>query len=269
MAESESTNPLKSFWRWLLRKPAGDKQSSHETAKSSSPRDFLTDDKSAEFREFIISYFPENWAEAKEGHADRQLASLQGAERELAERILLAELDGHRNQESAIRGLGLLSSHAAIGLLHQKLKNSPSFDVALALWRLESDPQMLRVMAEQARLLTVYQKKSAIVQLRDISHQAIVIMLSEFLRDPDKSVRYNAAQSLLYMHGLPNAQDRMEESMRQSEQTGAPCRIDLAAERCLPEVRIMSETPAERNAAIEELIAAIANRPLHGRSGIA
>jgi HEAT repeat protein len=224
------------------------------------PRTFLTPDKSPQFASFIMSYFPTSWAEAKEGHADAELESLQGMERQDAERILLAELRGGRHKQAAVRGLGVLRSRAGLEELHRRIKSSPDFDTALALRRIEADPRMLAVISETVRLLDTYPRISAVAELRYVPRPEVVRLLTDCLEDPDYLVRYNAAESLLYLHGLPTDFDRTAAAVKEAMREGKT--VISTAARNDPSVRLMSTSPAERETARAELLVAIASRPI-------
>jgi HEAT repeat protein len=113
--------------------------------------------------------------------------------------------------------------------------------VANALWRIRPDPRWLAAVVE---VLTAadepVQRQTAAEALHDFHDPAAVRALVKALDDPEGLVRYHAARGLLAIHGLPDTSDDRQHAM----------------------YRVMSDDAARREGGKQDILAAIAGRPI-------
>jgi hypothetical protein len=209
---------------------------------------------SAAFARFRFSFF-EDPGSVRDGLDTRTLAALVGDERGSAEDMLLAALPDSR----AIIGLGVLRSRRAAPRLiplflaewHRHLDAKAAHDeywnsykltwLATSLWQIEPDARWRDAIADV--LLSGGEwtgRQMAAQALYDVRDPATVGPLVRALDDEEGLVRYHAARALLAMHGLP------------ADLLDPPQMI----------VRMMSEDAARRDAGKNDILAAIAGRPI-------
>jgi hypothetical protein len=167
---------------------------------------------SPEFKRFEESFLDNPSSSVMDGLDMDALLSLQGAERERAEAVLLQRLD--EDDMRAIIGLGALRSpRAKPGLeriFHkvrgeaQGIQDLQLVETSRALWRIAPDQRWLGAVLDVLRGSTFEQNRHAAAgALEDFRHSDAERALIETLDAPDKLLRYRAAWALLAMHGIP------------------------------------------------------------------
>lgn len=197
---------------------------------------------STAFERFRFSFF-EDTDSARDGLNTIALAQLEGEERAKAEEMLIEFLPDAR----AVIGLGILRSALAepplVPLFEAERGRHNSYLVYLAkaLWQIHPDPRWT------AALIDVLDsadndiwRQDAAYALGDISDPAAVRALMAALDDPEALVRHHAARSLLVIHGLP-------------VESWEPAHMMF---------RVMSDDPARREVGKQDILAAIAGRPI-------
>jgi hypothetical protein len=206
------------------------------------------------FERFRSSFFEDEYT-ARDSLDGAALASLEGAERDRAEEMLLQHLPDGR----AVIGLGALRSRRAENALIQLfevkrdrlddgLYDAGLVSIARALWRIRPAPRWLEAVVEVlTRSAWSVQRWPAAEALRDFRDPAAVRALVKALDDSDALVRSHSAKALLVIHGLP------AEFMDWEHMT---------VDREHMTIRVMSEDAARREGGKRDILAAIAGRPI-------
>lgn len=166
---------------------------------------------SRNFQRFVESFLGDPAAAAHDGLDLQVLHHLLPEERAQAEAMLLERLT--LDDSRAAVGLGELGTQAAIAPLRALLEQAGGLantvagsflvDVALALWKLNQEPDALlhiRNVLTQSSLPTV--RMSAAIALKQLRCQGAAEALRAALHDESGLVRNHAARSLLGLHGL-------------------------------------------------------------------
>lgn len=172
--------------------------------------------RSPAFRKFWLSFYAEGDYPRHRLDIDA-LVALQGAERELAERMLIDALPDVR----AVVGLGALASVKAYKRLAamfeaecaaaQAARISGAFDwrgarliaTAEALWRIEPCPRYSRALIGRLKFAqSGSERMDAAAALAQMPGADVEAALNDALDDRDALVRHHAARSLLAIHGV-------------------------------------------------------------------
>jgi hypothetical protein len=170
----------------------------------------------AAFDQFRCTFFTDDNS-ARDGLDLTALTELSGAERTLAETMLIASLPDTRS----IIGLGVVGSKRASRLLEDVLisescawrearragrhEHSPTrmIEAARALWLIRPDRRWLMLVLEVLALSNVDSQRADAALKLDVFHDAdAVAALVTALDDRDNLVRHHAARSLLALHAL-------------------------------------------------------------------
>lgn len=197
---------------------------------------------SAAFERFQFSFF-EDTDSPRNGLDSMALAQLDGEERTRAEEMLIQFLPDAR----AVIGLGVLRSALAEQPLLQLFEaergshSSYLIYLASALWQIRPDPRCAAALIDvlDSANNDIWRQDAAYA-LGDISDPAAVRALMAALDDPEALVRHHAARSLLVIHGLP-------------VESWEPAHMMF---------RVMSDDPARREVGKQDILAAIAGRPI-------
>ena len=201
------------------------------------------------FERFRFSFFEDPYS-AHDGLDTVALGELEGAERTLAEEMLLAYLPHMRG---AI-GLGELHSRRAERPLtelfeaERKVRGSPAIIyLAKALWQIRPDPRWLAaVVAVLTSAEFDIQRMNAAFALSVFRHPGAVQPLVAALDDPASLVRHHAARALLVIHGVMDPSSHADDN-----------------EHML--YRVMADDPARRAGGKRDVLAAIEGRTVVGR----
>jgi hypothetical protein len=208
------------------------------------------------FKRFEFSFF-EDPKSAQDVLDTASLASLQGDERVQAEDRLIAFLPDAR----AVIGLGVLRSKKAKPALRQLFDDELNewagaardtqkqleynalglVYLARALWLIDPSPRwpaaVIPVLASAHHWM---QRQEAADALGVMHTPQVVAALTNALDDPESSVRFSAARSLLAIHGLKYELTDIQSVV----------------------YRVMSDDAARRDAAKRDVLAAIAGRTM-------
>jgi hypothetical protein len=203
------------------------------------------------FERFRFSFFEDEYS-AHDGLDTVALGELEGAERTLAEEMLLAYLPDMRG----VIGLGELHSRRAerpLTALFERdctaRNTSTIVYLAKALWQIRPDPRWLAaVVAVLTSAEFDMQRMNAAFALCVFRHPDAVQPLMQALDDPEALVRHHAARALLVIHGL------MDE-----KGLGPPDNEHML-------YRVMADEPARRGGGKRDVLAAIKGRPIAGLS---
>jgi HEAT repeat protein len=194
------------------------------------------------FKDFYESYFGDPYMAWHDGLDEEALLSLEGEERDEAERLLLENLDSGDYRPAS--GLATLRSQNAASPLKQLLKTAHGktlVDAALGLWRIEryapAVPAIIGVLRDSEFWGDRADAARALEQVRT---KESVDALWEALDDPEDLVRSHAADSLMEMHGIDTAETGLH-----------PLSIEM-----------MSGDKAERLRTIKELKKLLKGKPL-------
>jgi hypothetical protein len=208
---------------------------------------------SAAFERFRFSFF-EDKNSARDGLDTSALAELRGEEAAHAEAILIGFLPDTRG----VIGLGILRSRRAEPKLTQMFEYEQRAQreaaaagdepwqtdqlvyLAKALWRIRPDRRWLDAIVGVLASGDDWPRRMTVVELRGIRDPAVVPALINALDDTEPLVRYHAACRLLEMHGLPT-------------ESREPAHMIY---------RIMSKDAAQREGGKQDVLAAIAGRPI-------
>lgn len=204
---------------------------------------------SPEFKRFEESFLGNPSSSVTDGLDVAALLSLQGAERERAEAILLQRLD--EDDMRAIIGLGALRSSRARPSLErifheargeaQGILGLQLVETSRALWRIAPDQRWLGAVLDVLRGSRYEQnRRAAAGVLEDFRHADAERALIETLDAPDKLLRYAAACALLAMHGI--ASDSF-----------------IFADNDHAVYRVMASDPAKRAEARQDILTMIAH----------
>ncbi len=195
------------------------------------------------FERFRFSFF-EDPDSARQGLDTAALGALEGEERSRAEDMLLQHLPDTRG----VIGLGVLRSRRAEpALVHLlEVERSSGFGgaevyMAKALWQIRPNPRWLEAVVEVLACADEpMQRQTAAEALCDFSDAPAVRALVKALDDPEGLVRHHAVRGLLALHGLPDKSPDPQHTM----------------------YRVMSNDAARREGGKQDILAAIAGRPL-------
>ncbi len=209
---------------------------------------------STAFERFRFSFF-EDPNSARDALDSASLCQLVGEERMRAEDMLIAFLPDSR----AVIGLGVLRSRRAEPQLVELFEaerqaqldakgNSGSawyahglMDLARALWLIDPDPRWpVAAIDALADGREWTERMEAAMALYDVRDPVVVPPLIGALDDADALVRYHAARGLLAVHGLPVDTKDLDHMV----------------------YRVMSDAAARRESGKEDILAAIAGRPI-------
>jgi hypothetical protein len=210
--------------------------------------------RSTAFERFRFSFFDDPDS-ARDGLDTITLAKLEGEERTTAEDMLIRYLPDAR----AVIGLGVIRSRGAEPRLvelfeaerraQELAKLAPNTDwspslliyLARALWLIRQDPRWPAAVIEVLASAHHYIHRQAAAQaLRDVRNPIAARALTRALDDPDGLVRHHAAQALLAIHDLPFQSNDFEHMA----------------------YRLMSDDIARRERGKEDILKAIAERPI-------
>lgn len=162
--------------------------------------------RSGAFASFENSYFGDPYMAWHDGLDTQSLLSLQGEEREEAERMLLEALSKDSSDPRPAAGLAALRSTKATDRMKQLLRTSTGdqvIEAARGLWAMEKYPPAADALID---ILLHYPfwgtQLDAAIALREVKTPASVAALQKALNDPESLVRHHAASSLLIMYGL-------------------------------------------------------------------
>ncbi|MEO8285349.1 MAG: HEAT repeat domain-containing protein [Chloroflexota bacterium] len=191
--------------------------------------------RSGAFESFYESYFGDPYMAWHDGLDTQSLLSLQGEEREEAERLLTEALNNGSSDYRPAAGLATLGPKSVAAKLKEMLPQttgSQCVEVARALWNIEKYPPAAATLID---LLKHFQfwgvRLDAARVLADVKTPGSVDALRQALHDPEDLVRHHAAVSLLSMHGI----------------------YDNPAESHPLTIQIMSKDDSEQQAAIAAL----------------
>lgn len=198
------------------------------------------------FQRFLHAFFaPLTYEIWHEGFDVQSLSCLSAQEQRLAEDILLQHLEQGSTDPRIVVGLGELRSQRAIPGLAKCLQSSRGdrsvIEPAIALWRIAHSQQALSALIEAlAELPDFFGRMDAAIGLGDCRCQQAAQALQQALSDEAYLVRYHATNSLLMIYSLWPHRKR-----------GHPLAIKL-----------MSDDPQKREAAITRILALIKKRTL-------
>lgn len=192
------------------------------------------------FEQFRYSFFEDPYS-ARDGLDEAALAELTGEERSEAERLLLDFLPDAR----AVIGLGVLRSQRAESRLAKLFDELPEDSrktvyVATALWRIRPDPRWLAAIVADLGASDSFQRMDAAFALKEFYTPQAADALKRALDDDDSLVRHHAARGLLLLHGIDCPANEPEHMV----------------------YRVMSDDLVRREAAREEILTAVAARPI-------
>jgi hypothetical protein len=208
---------------------------------------------SAEFERFRFSFFEDKMS-ARDGLATAALAGLQGEEAAQAEEMLIGFLPDTRG----VIGLGILRSRRAEPRLTRMFEDEQRAQreaaaagdepwqtdqmvyLAKALWQIRPDRRWLDAIVGVLASGDDWPRQMAAEELRGVSDPVVVPALIDALDDSEPLVCHHAARRLLEMHGLPT-------------ESWEPAHMMY---------RIMSRDAAKHDGAKQEILAAIAGRPI-------
>jgi hypothetical protein len=208
---------------------------------------------SAEFERFRFSFFEDKYS-ARDGLATTALAELKGEEAGQAEELLMGFLPDTRG----VIGLGILRSRRAEPALTRMFEDEQRAQskaaaagdepwqtdqlvyLAKALWRIRPDRRWLDAIVGVLATGDDWPRQMAVQELRGVSDPVAVPALIGALDDTQPLVRYHAACRLLEMYGLPT-------------KSREPTHMIY---------RIMSKDAARRDGGKQDILAAIAGRPI-------
>jgi hypothetical protein len=156
---------------------------------------------SAEMARFRDSFFGDPYMAWHDGLDFGALLSLQGGERDLAEKLLL-ESDDSR----AIEGLGALQSLKAIekvGKVVEGAVGQYQVKACQALNKIKPDPELAKPIIQVLKSANFWNDRmEAAMALRDFrDKETRKALLEAVAKDPDYLVRHHAANSLLRLCG--------------------------------------------------------------------
>jgi hypothetical protein len=153
---------------------------------------------------FYESFFGDPYMAWHDGLDITALLSLEGEEREEAERLLLQAL-GTGDSRPA-RGLEALRSDKAAAPLKEQLETATGTNLvntARALWELEQYPPAAEALVDLVRGHSFWGVRvDAAKALAMVHTPASVAALWEAANDPEDLVRHHAVASLLELHGI-------------------------------------------------------------------
>ncbi len=181
-----------------------------------------------EFEQFYESCFGDSFGIVRDGVNEKAILTLQGKEREEAERLLLKSLATDKDTYSRpIIALGLLRSKKAVEPLKKRLVTASDIDriqIALALFRIENYPEAGQIVVDcikenkpdkmaqwlAAEVLPHFGKTNQVIQAllelmaedNEIGHSATSSLRTMFI--DDESVRNLLGQILLNNHDVRN-----------------------------------------------------------------
>lgn len=198
------------------------------------------------YQHFLHAFFaPLTYEAWHEGFDVQSLAGLSAEEQVLAEEVFLQHLEQGSDDFRVAVGLGELRSQRAIPALTKRLQSSRGdrsvIEPAVALWQIAHSQQALSALIEAlAALPDVFGRMDAAIGLGECRCQQAAQALQQALSDEAYLVRYHAANSLLLIS-----------SLWQHRKRGHPLAI-----------KVMSNDPQKREAAIARILALSKNRPL-------
>jgi HEAT repeat protein len=187
---------------------------------------------STAFDHFRFSFF-EDTDSARQGLDLASLSALQGEERDRAEELLIHYLPDARG----VIGLGVLRSRKAEGALLRLFEEERKAQAESAR---DPDPYWTPYgLIDLAKALWQI-RLSAAEALYDVRDPSAAIGLTTALGDPEPLVRYHAARGLLSIYGITDAPTDPNHMI----------------------YRIMSKDTVRREQGKEEILSAIAGRPI-------
>jgi hypothetical protein len=163
------------------------------------------------FNAFYESFFGDPYMAWHDGLDTQSLASLEGEEREEAERLLLEALNSGDYRPAV--GLRVLGSQAAVKKLKEKLGNASgkeAVETALAIWEIAEWPPAVNVIIRELQEHPFWgDRMDAARALRNINKPEVVKALLKALDDEEALVRHHAAESLIETLDLPAEKNDM------------------------------------------------------------
>ncbi len=158
------------------------------------------------FSSFYESYFGDPYMAWHDGLDTESLLRLEGAELAEAERLLIAGLQTSDPRPAA--GLATLRSAPAAPALKALLPQATGdvrVQTALALWQIEQYPLAVPALIGVLQAASWSERLNAAMALQYVRTPQSVAALLRALHDPEDLVRSHAADSLLAIHGLEDA----------------------------------------------------------------
>lgn len=163
--------------------------------------------KSEMFNRFYDSYFGDPFDAWHDGLDEQALASLEGEEREEAERLLKEGLSSGDSRMAA--GLRVLESRSSVSALKKKLSDATGterIEMARALWELEEWPPAADILIDELKNGAHWSRQAdaAKAMMRGkVNTKAAIKALTEALDDEERVVRSDAAEALIEILELP------------------------------------------------------------------
>ena len=134
-----------------------------------------------------------------DGLDTRLLTALHGDDLAHAEDMLLKALPDHR----AVVGLGEIRSQKAADPIRKLLNTNVSTEAAVALVKITGETTGLDAIIKTLKDQHIHwsTRMDAAIALREFRIEKAVNALLDALDDPEKLVRYHAAQSLMILYG--------------------------------------------------------------------